>query len=241
MSISRRDFMKFLGVSVASLLLTRCKKTLSPVTTCYGVALSDTPTPSPTPSPAAPASARLRLRQCWSSFDELAQQAIRKSQPTDTTDPFGRQLIAEHRAALDELVAAGEIAAPVADLVQEAYEAAVNHVWDSNIGLTCYTAVIVNYTPVSASILVQQAETLSQIASQGSLEAETLARVQTSLEHDLAFYDLAPQDVQALYNQIIKDYMDNGQPVPPFEELQFELTPDARAAARFILDLLTEK
>ncbi len=129
MDISRRDFLKIFGISVASVMLTRCKPLLStPTPTCYA------PLPPSTVTPAA-TSVRERLRQCWFSFDDLATATME----SDTTENnYGTQLAADHRAALDEMVARGELTAPVADLVQEAYEAALSHVWRSNALITCY-------------------------------------------------------------------------------------------------------
>jgi hypothetical protein len=147
----------------------------------------------------------------------------------------------DHRTALDKLVTAGELSPAVADLVQEAYTAAVYHVWRSNVPITCYEPVIVDYSPSSAGILVKQSEILGQIARQGTIDPETLAKAQTALEHDMAFYDLSDADLQALYDRLIMDSQAAGQPVPSFEALQLELTPDARAAAQFILDILTGK
>ena len=156
-------------------------------------------------------------------------------------DPFGLQLIAEHRLALDDFVSAGEITAPVADLVQEAYTAAIDHVWLLNSRVTCYTPVPVNYAPASADTLVRQAEILGQITKQGTLDANTLARAQAAIEHDMAFYALSSEDVDELYNQILQQAQNSGTPIPPFENVDLEPTPEARAAAQFIIDLLTEK
>jgi hypothetical protein len=139
---------------------------------------------------------------------------------------------------LDNLVAAGELSAPVADLVQEAYEAAIYHVWRSNVNITCYEPVIVDYAPAGADLLVQQSEVLNEVGQQTAIDPETLTRAQAALEHDLAYYALSDADEQALYDQILKDYGAGGQPVPSFEALELEITPQAKAAAQFIVDLL---
>jgi hypothetical protein len=235
MTLTRRDFMKLFGVSVASLLLTRCRGNATamptPEMTCYEpVAVTEIPI--------LPSSARERLRSCWLRFGELAQTTLADE---DMENTLGKQMILDHRTALDELAAAGEISAPVADLVQEAYAAAVNHVWRSNIPVTCYAPVIVDYSPASAGILVRQSEVLGQIAGQGTIDPETLAKAQTALEHDMAFYALSDEEVQALYDRILKESQTAGQPVPSFEALQLELSPEAEEAARFILALLAGK
>jgi curved DNA-binding protein CbpA len=90
-------------------------------------------------------------------------------------------------------------------------------------------------------MLVQQSEILSQLEAQGAIDPGTLANAQAALEHDLAYYALSDADEQALYDQILKDYSEQGQPIPSFEALQLEITPEAKAAAQFILDLLAGK
>jgi hypothetical protein len=254
MSISRRDFMKLVGISVASLTLTRCR--FAPFATCYA------PMP-PSPYPTVPPAAKDRLRLCWLSFDELAQATIEESNQvvtpaiatipitvvegaqatgvpkTTTENAFGQQLIARHRQALDEIVAAGELTPAVADLIQEAYEAAVYHVWRSNVPITCYAPVIVNYAPISAETLVRQSEVVSELASQGNVNPQILNNAQAAIEHDMAFYALTDAEVNSLYDHLIAELQSQQQAVPPFESVDLEVTPDAKAAARFIIKLLT--
>lgn len=232
MPLTRRDFMKLFGVSVASLLLTRCRGIATETPTCYA------PLPEPTVTPPVLSSARERLRFCWLRFGELAQTTLSTG---DVDNTLGKQMIADHRSALDELVTAGELSPSVTDLIHESYEAAVYHVWRSNAPITCYEPVIVDYAPSSAGILVRQSEILGQLAGQGTIDPETLAKAQAALEHDMAFYALSGSDVQTLYDRLVKESQEAGQPVLSFEALQLELTPDAREAARFILDLLSRK
>ena len=238
MSLSRRDFMKLFGVAAASLLLTRCRGSGPPVT-CY------TPMPPPTPTPTDLASlpARRRLQACWYSFDVLAAQTRSGENAGGDSwdDPLGEQLGTQHRSALDELVAAGELSAPVADLVQEAYAAAIFHVWRSNVMITCYEPMIVDYAPTGAAALVQQAEVLEAAAAAGTIDPGTIARVQAALEHDLAYYALSDADLQALYDRIIADIQAGTEEPPSFDALELELTPEAQEAADFIVELLTEK
>jgi hypothetical protein len=186
MSFPRRDFMKVFGISLGSLLLTRCQlveKSDNQVT-CY-VAVPFTPEgPAPTPKSA---SARSRLRLCWLRFGELAQKTAEDSKTQGTgweENPTGKRMIADHRAALDEMAAAGEVAAPVAGLIREAYEAAVYHVWRSNAPMTCYDMATADYVPASADNLVNQAEALAGIEDEGTVPPETLEKVRTALEHD---------------------------------------------------------
>jgi hypothetical protein len=230
MSISRRDFMKLVGVSVASLALTRCR--FLPVT-CYAPM---PPSPYPTDPPL---SVRDRLRRCWLSFGELAQATIEESNQGSTENTFGQQLSAEHRLALDELVAAGELTPAVADLIQEAYDAAIYHVWRSNALMTCYVPMIVNYAPGSAEVLIRQSEVLSGLAAQGNIDPQTLLNAQTALEHDMAYYALTDEEVDSLYGRLVAEWQTQQQTVPAFEDVDLEVTPDAKTAALFIINLLT--
>ena len=143
MDVSRRDFMKLVGVTVASLSLTNCR-VIS--VTCYA------PMP-PSPYPTLPVTARERLRVCWMRFGELVEATRGEAEEGGSENTLGEQLITEHRLALDDLVEGGELAAEVAALVQEAYEAAVYHVWRSNTLMTCYEPMMVDYAPTSVDIL----------------------------------------------------------------------------------------
>ena len=233
MTISRRDFIKLFGISVASLMLTRCKPLIlsTPSPTCYA------PLPPTTVTPAA-ASVRERLRQCWFSFDDLANATL-ESGNTDNT--MGTQLRVDHRAALDEMVARGELTASVADLVQESYESAIQHVWRSNAPITCYIATTIDYAPASAQVLIDQSIALEQITTSGTVDPSTLETARAALEHDMAFYALTEQEVQVIYDHLNQQMQTSNEPIPEFDALPLDLTPDAREAAQFILDLLTGK
>ncbi len=226
MALSRRDFMKLVGVSVSSLMLTRCR--LPVVTTCY----------LPTLPPTEPPTARGRLRQCWQSFGELAQATIEESNKGTSDNTFGQALTVDHRAALDELVANGELTSSVADLVQEAFDAAVYHIWRSNALITCYEPVMVNYGPASAEVLVRQAELLEQVASQDVIDPATIDSARVAIEHDMAFYALTDEEVSHLYEKIIAEWQTNNQSPVNFDQVELEITPDAQAAAQFIISVL---
>jgi hypothetical protein len=235
MSLARRDFMKLFGVTVASMLLTRCSA-LAPATpeqTCY-----EPIAPTDLPPTLSSIPARERLHLYWLRFGELSQKTITGE---NSDNALGQQMTTDHRAALDELVASGEISASVADLVQESYGAAVYHVWRSNAPITCYEPMFVDYAPSSADVLVKQSEVLNQIAAQGTIDPAALAGAQAALEHDLAFYALNDEEVKTLYDRLARESQVGGQSIPSFEALQLELTPDAKDAAHFILDLLTGK
>ena len=234
MSVSRRDFMKLVGVSVSSLLLTRCSKFISfapatPEVLCYAPI-------------AIPLTARERLHGYWLSFGDLAQQTIQETEHGVTTQKaYNEQLTIGHRAALDELVATGELTPAVADLVQDAYAAAVYHVWRSNNSMTCYMPARVNFAPTSAEILIQQADVLQKITNEGRIDPQTLDTARAAIEHDMAFYVLTDDEVNSLYTQLVADWQAQGKSLPAFSAVDLEITPDAKAATQYIIDLLTNK
>lgn len=227
-SISRRDFMKLVGVSVSSLLLTNC--TLPIPVGCYA--------PAP-PSP-IPLDSKGRLRKCWLSFGELAAQTRENADKGISEDVFGQGLVSKHKTDLDQLVADGKLTRPVADLVQEAYEAAVYHVWRSNAPITCYEPAMVDFAPVSAQSLVQQAAALDSLAAGGTVDPQTLEQARAALEHDLAFYSLTQDEVNDLYHRLVDEWQAN-QGAPDFAEVDLEVTPDDKAATEFIINLLLGK
>jgi len=250
--LTRREFMKTFGVGLASLVIAGCrlssqnppstkkppKLTETPVITCY-IAVPYTPTPTNPPA----LSARDQLRACWLSFNELAaktQSGENSTPDAPDSDPFGAQLVAGHRAALDELVAAGEIETGVAELVQEAYAAAVYHIWRSNAPITCYEPMMVDYAPASAAQLVQQSAILAEMSTKGDLNPDTVAIVQKTIQHDLAFEALSVEEVDALYNQLLADWQQNKTTIPDFGQVELEVTPEMEGAARFLVELLGE-
>ena len=181
--------------------------------------------------------ARDRLRACWLRFDWLAkesrQENVGRGQEAQT------HLLTDHRTALDELVAMGELDAAVADEVQVAFEAAVYHVWRSNALITCYEAVMVDYTPASSAQLVRQAALLTEIAETGDLDLGAVARVRAAIERDVAFLNLPDEDRTALYDEIASHIEGDG--VPPFEQIDLAATPEASRAAQFLVDLLLKE
>jgi len=173
------------------------------------------------------------------SFKELAERTSSgQNQGEDGWDNvFGQELSTEHRQALNEVVAAGELEAPVAELVQEAYDAAIYHVWRSNAMITCYEPMMVDFAPISAGQLVQQSEVLAQMAEVGQLDPETVIVAQQAIEQDLAFEALTDAEVHALYEELIN----NAGPIPSFEEADLDITSEVQQAAQFLVELMTEK
>ena len=94
---TRRHFIRTVGIAVASLAMARCAPTPEP--TCYTV-----PAP-PTPGSSAgnDDSPRGRLRQCWMSFDDLAQHTRDTMDDYEIAEAAMAQLIQDHQVAYETL------------------------------------------------------------------------------------------------------------------------------------------
>jgi hypothetical protein len=220
MPLSRREFIKTLGISLAALATARCSV----------VRLKGQGTP------------RDRLRQSWLQFGRLAEETRQGSNQFngEWDDPLGAQLIEEHRKALDDLVTAGDLSAAEADLIHEAYSAAIFHIWRSNIPVTCYNPMWPDFAPTSAGVLVNQAATLAEMAKQSDIAPETVAAIQAAIEHDLAFVALTPDEEKALYEALRKAAGESYQ-IPPFEEISLDISPEMSAAAKYLVELLLDE
>jgi hypothetical protein len=223
MSPTRREFIKRVGIALASLMAARCA--------CIPLIEGDKGEDD------AP---RERLRRSWQRFDWLERQAKDWSD-YEKGEKALEQLKAEHRAALDGLVAAGELDAAVADEVQNAFDAAAYHVWRANCGATCYEPLAgPEYTPASSAQLVQQTELLANLADDATLDQAAVAQAQAAVERDVAFLNLSPEEEQALYDELVKA-AGGSYDFPTFDEVELEITPEAAEAARFLVELLLEK
>ncbi len=216
MTPTRREFIKGIGIAIGSLVMARC------VPMGGG---DDTP--------------RGHLRNCWLRFDWLTQEA-QDWDDHERGEGALDQLIADHRAALDDLIAAGELDPSIADQVQVAFSEAAYHVWRSNCGMTCYEPVLINYTPTSADQLVRQADFLAEIADSGDLDQNTVAQAQAAVERDIAFLALSNEEIQSLYDEL-REAAGDTYNFPSFDELDLEITPEAAEAACFLVELLLEK
>ena len=261
MSLTRREFMKQVGIALASLVLTNCKgrggRGRDKTITCYTV-VPDLTTPTPSSADqlgqqagiltstvtsgdvdpnvarrAQAAIARDRLRACWLGLEGIAQRA---QEDPDGAEKEKLALEAEHRAALDALVPLDELSAAVAEHVQVAFEAAAYHVWRANAPITCYEPVLIDYTPTSSQQLTVQAEILAEMADDGAIEKDVVAQAQAAIERDIAFLSLSQEEMQALYQEVLKGSIDGS--IPSFEEVEFEVTPEAVEAAQFLVGLL---
>lgn len=221
MSLTRREFVKRMGIAIASSVMVRCSSPKSS---------NDTPsTEQPTTPPENKNdSPRDCLRACWLQLDSLVLEA---QQDPDQSDQLRAELVADHQAALDELVAAGELDVAVADQVQVAFDQAAFHIWRSNVPVTCYIALPVEFD--ARDDLRQQFEMLSQVAD--GLDPSTVQTVQAAIERDIAFFEtlaaLQTLDDEA-YQQAQREL------IAQFDAGDIEVNPEAAQAARFLVELL---
>ena len=203
MNPTRRDFIRSVGIAIASLVMARC-----------------------IPSAGEDASPRGCLHQCWLRLDWLAQKT-RETPPQDYRqgEKARDELVAEHRAALDDLVAAGELDAAVANQMQVAFAEAAFHAWRNNAPMTCYMALPIEYG--ARDDLIRQAELLREAAS--GLDPAAVEEVQAAIARDIALFEAAagPEARFELIEQ--------------FEAGEIEASPEAVEAARFLVDLLLEE
>lgn len=222
---SRRRFIQYVGISLASLIMGRC----IPTTTCYAPALPPT-------VPSGGSSARDRLRDAWLKFSWLAGETQSSAVNGELGEEKRDQLVKDHREALDELVAQGELEPAVADQVQAAFEAAAYHVWRSNTTITCYEPAMIDFKITSSAELVMQAEVLEQMAQDSELDQTTVDVVKTAIERDMAFLAMSQADVQAFYDRILSSTGEGS--VPSFDEVEIDRSPESIQAAQFLYDLL---
>lgn len=218
MSPTRRAFIRSVGIAIGSLLVARC---VGPADDDGGQDDSD----------------RGRVRRCWLQLDRLARQT---EEDYTEADGLRDELLSDHRAALDRLVAAGQLDAAVADQVQAAFVEATYHVWRANSPISCYEPVLIDYTPTSAAQLVQQAALLAELAGEADLDPDTVGQARAAIERDVSFLALSDTERQALYDRLIHAAGDTFS-FPSFDELDLAVPPEAAEAARFLVELLLEE
>jgi hypothetical protein len=225
MTSTRRQFIRQLGIMLASLVAARCA--------------SSCPDATPVPGSGS-APPRERLRSCWLGFDWLAQQT-RENVSEDyerQTRAWGK-ILNKHRAALDELVAAGELDADVADCVQAAFGEATHHVWRSNSGMTCYIPTPLDGIYMDTKHrLIDRAQRLDEIGNSGAIDPCTIVRIQAAIEREIAFLTYPEQEIEAMYYEIVETTQDVD---PPISAFGLPIDPATAEAARFLVELLSEK
>jgi hypothetical protein len=122
----------------------------------------------------------------------------------------------------------------VAAQVQVAFDEAAFHVWRSNVPVSCYIALPVEFD--ARDNLRQQFELLHQVTN--DLDQATVKKVQAAIERDIAFFETltALQTLKGeAYQQAQREL------IAQFEADDVEVSPEAAGAARFLVELLLRK
>lgn len=233
---TRRQFIQQFGVMLASLIAARCAPTSTPA-----AAPTATPTLTPTPTIVPPgsgdASLRGRLRDYWLQLDWITQQAQESYGQGTARDGF----VAGHRTILDELVAAGELDAGVAEQVQIAFAAAAYSAWFAGYRRVyiCYTPTpspmpshtpepyetighaLADYTFSSAYQLKNQADLLAEMVASDDLSPDVVAQAQAALERDITFLSTFYAATRAGLERVIApSHLSNEETWTLYEELE---------------------
>jgi hypothetical protein len=262
-SPTRREFIKQLGVMLASAVMGSCTPPsgggptstpdFDPMITCYeAVELTLTPPPpdqltrqadiltaTATSSGLNPEATRQALvaiarERLQAAWQQLNELAEETRADFESGEQKRDELAAAHRAALDDLVVRGELTEAVAGQVQAAFEAAAYHVWRANAPITCYEPVLIDYKPVSSDRLVEQARLL---AERDDLDPQVVSQAQAAIAKEVAFLNMSPEEVDTLYEQILSAQQ-SGQPLPDFEDVDLDIAPQDLQAAQFLVKLL---
>jgi len=240
MSPTRRQFIQQFGMMLASLITARCAPTSTPAATPTAtptLAPTAMPTPTVVPPGGGDGSLRGRLRDCWLQLDWVTQQAQESYGQGIARDGF----IADHRATLDELVAAGELDADVAEQVQIAFAAAAYSAWFAGYRriYVCYTPTpspmpsytpepyetigqaLANYTFSSAYQLKNQADLLAEMVASDDLFPDVVAQAQAALERDITFLSTFYAATRAGLERVIApSHLSNEETWTLYEELE---------------------
>jgi hypothetical protein len=154
----------------------------APVATAADAAASD----------ASVTDVRARVREMWLALvPEPTEEDWLAWQGTEAPDPRPAREAA-HRAALDALVAAGNVRAPVAELLQLAFVEVSFHAWRLRIGATCYDPTQLGWQmQQSRQRLCERARLLDELVRGGSVSADATADARAALARELAVYDAA--------------------------------------------------
>jgi hypothetical protein len=167
MRSTRREFIQYIGIALASLLSTRC---CAP--TCY--------TPMPlTPSLSSPSSLApywLALQKCWL---ELSDPRLQSQEDTE----FSMDLRERHADALRALVNNGELSADVSAEIGAAFEQAVAHIQRQMV--SCYIVLPPEFEP--RADLVRRITLLEEMSKEDDIDPKIIQEMQTALERDMAW------------------------------------------------------
>jgi hypothetical protein len=252
-SLSRREFIKSVGIALASLLLSRCARfkdgedKVEPTeiaVTCYEIEAPITVEVTPTMlvqqtkvlsdviegggvNPEA-----TRLAQMASSREmvralwlQLYILAASSSEDADEGKALQTLMVERHRSALDDLMALEVLSEPVADQVQVAFEEESFHAWRDNAPITCYEGLPLAYEP--RGDLLQQANLLNGF--EGELDAETIELAREAVARDITFL------------KAFESENPSTKLLALWQSGEIDAGEDAIAATQFLVELLLEE
>lgn len=226
---TRREFLRNVGWTLVSLAGARHLAGCGPAATGTTAGTTAGGAGATSRSPAW-----ARLRSGWLDLPRLCTGGEGWNTDPESTDLERRKR--EHRAALDELVAAGELRAPIADLLHEAFVDTAWHAWRSCNGPTCYEPSILGSTLMETrGRVVQRLEALDDAIASGSIDPGLAADSRTTFQQQLAILD-AQEAVSGLEGQARWDA--ESRLVDAIEAGGPEATADEREAAGILIDLL---
>jgi hypothetical protein len=166
---TRRDFIRYVGLFLASAIVRGCYPT------CYTGVPQTWPTSDPFPSPTPPSNEYwAALRDCWYSLDDPRMQSFEDNE-------FITALRQRHQEALQALVRFGDLNTAVADEIEVAFQQAVAHI-QRNMA-TCYIALPAEYMP-RADLLSQEA-LLEEMALKSEIDPATVEQARAALARDI--------------------------------------------------------
>lgn len=229
MDHNRREFLHNVGWTLVSLAGARHLAGCGPAATGTTAGTTTGGAGSTTRSPTW-----LRLRSAWLDLPAMCTGGDGWNTDPDAADLERRK--AGHRAALDELLAAGELRAPVAELLHNAFSDTAWHAWRSCNGPTCYEPTILGSTLMETrGRVVQRLEALDGMVASGTLDADLVAASRATFRQQLAILD-AEEALSGLEGQARWDA--ESRLVDAIEAGGPEATDDEREAAGILVDLL---
>lgn len=227
---TRREFIETFGAALAAILGTGLLSAGCLPVSCY----------TPAPATLPPSNSAERRHRAWGT---VRQHWLGMAQ----VSPYYLELRSSgHRQALDQLVAAHEVDAAVADEMQRAYDAAAlyyrNHYLDTlgtpesaylaSTPSPCYESPELE-RPRAA--LAQQSAALTEMADSGTLNADSVAQAQAALEQEMALLELvaACDTLSASAHRATEDGL-----VAQFDAHSLDAPPEAMQAARILVTLL---
>ena len=141
-----------------------------------------------------------------------------------------------HRAALDELVAAGKIEPAVAEHMHMAFLEAAEHIRLSRSMMTCYDMSQLGSVQMNTrEDLVRQQALLVELAASGELDGAAVQRAWQAIERDIIFLE-GVASLEALSGEA--RWQAESRLLEQFESSQLEGDPAAIEAARLLVGLL---